>query len=195
MLVLALILAAGVLAGYAFGGRLRHLSTVRVRWWWLAPIALGIQALPAPALPGTRADLLGVGLLLGSFGLLLVLAAANVRQPGFALMLVGVAMNLVVIAANRGMPVSASALRRAGAAESVAELRGAEGKHHLATGDDVLVPLTDVIPVPGLRVVLSAGDVVAYGGVAVFVAWAMRRPARRGRSRAPRRARRSGTRR
>ena len=193
MLVLVLILVGGVLAGYAFGGRLRHLSNARVRWWWLAPIALGIQAIPAPALPGTQGDLLGVGLLLGSFGLLLVLAAANLRQPGFALILVGVALNLVVIGANRGMPVEASALRKAGAAESVEELRDAEGKHHLATEDDVLLPLADVIPVPGLRLVLSAGDVAAYVGAAIFVAFAMRRPARRGR--APRRARRSGTRR
>ena len=197
VLVLAVILAAGLLAGYATGGRLRNLASARVRLWWLGPISLLLQVLPAPRLPGASQDLLGVGLLLGSYVLLLILAAANVRRMGFVLILIGVALNFIVIAANQGMPVSASALRRAGAEESIEALRRADGKHHLADEGDVLLPLADVIPVPGTGVVLSPGDLAAYGGASLFLAAAMRGAVkRRSPGRRPaRRATRSGTRR
>jgi hypothetical protein len=197
VLVLVLILAAGLVAGYALGGRLRNLASVRVRWWWLAPIALALQILPAPRLPGASRDLLGVGLLLGSFVLLLILAVANLRQAGFALILIGVGMNFAVIAANQGMPVSASALERAGGQDSLEDLRKARGKHHLAGKNDVLLPIADVVPIPLLGVVVSPGDLSMYAGAGIFLASAMRGGRRRrGRERRPApRARRSGTRR
>ena len=174
-MLLAAILLVGLAAGYVLGGRVRNLATLRVRWWWLAPIALAMQAVPVPTVEGGGDELLGLGLLLSSYVLLLVVAAVNIRRVGFVFILVGIALNLVVIAPNRGMPVSASALRRAGDAESVEALRGAAGKHHLATGDDVLLPLSDVIPVPLFEAVVSVGDVVAYSGAAIVLVAAMRK--------------------
>lgn len=195
MRLLSAVLTAALLTGYALGGRLRSLAGVRIRWWWLAPVALATQGLPVPALGGAVGRWLPVAALLLSYALLLVVAVANLRLFGFPLVVIGLAMNLLVIAANRGMPVSESALRRAGFGEDIQTLRGDEGeKHHLASEQDVLLPLADVIGIGGpLPVVVSAGDLAAYGGAAAFLARAMLAATPRPRHRRLR-ARRSGTR-
>jgi hypothetical protein len=119
--------------------------------------------------------MLQVGVLLFSYALLIWMTAANWRMPGFVLILIGVAMNFVVIAANQGMPVSEFALRTTGQVEAVEELRNREeSKHHLASEEDVLRPLGDVIGIGRpFNVVISAGDIVAYAGAAIFVVEAM----------------------
>jgi hypothetical protein len=49
-------------------------------------------------------------------------------------------------------------------------------KHHLATPDDRLLFLADVIPIPSpIRQSVSPGDIVAYVGVAFVIVSAMRR--------------------
>ena len=49
-------------------------------------------------------------------------------------------------------------------------------KHHLATEDDTLMFLADVIPLPSpIRQAVSAGDVVTYAGVAYVIVVGMRR--------------------
>jgi hypothetical protein len=57
-------------------------------------------------------------------------------------------------------------------------------KHHLATSSDVLLPLADVIPVPGVDQVVSVGDVVMYAGIMWVIAAGMR-SARRERAERP----------
>jgi hypothetical protein len=73
------------------------------------------------------------------------------------------------------MPVSEAALRDTGQITAIHELRGLEGeKHHLATRDDVLRPLGDIIGIgPPFNVVISPGDIVAYFGAAIFLVEAM----------------------
>jgi hypothetical protein len=183
-----------VLIAYALGGRLRNLASVpgipyreggvwvlsgwkdpRLRLWPLAPIALALQAVPMPALGGPIGRALPVSALLLSYALLIWLGVVNWKMPGVALILIGVAMNFVVIAANQGMPVSADALRRTGQIEAIRELDEREGsKHHRATDEDVLRPLGDVIGIGSpFNVVISAGDIVAYAGAAIFLVEAM----------------------
>ena len=194
MLLLPFVLVVSVLIAYAMGGRLRNLASVpgipyreggvwvlsgwkdpRLRLWPLAPVALALQAIPVPAMEGPIGRALPVAALLLSYALLIWLGAANWKMPGFAMILIGVALNFVVIAANQGMPVSGEALRRTGQIEAIRELDDGEGsKHHLATEEDVLRPLGDVIGIgPPFNVVISAGDIVAYAGAAIFLVEAM----------------------
>lgn len=195
MILMTAFLVIGLLLGWGLGGGLRCLSRVRVRWWWLAPVALALQVAPFPSVDGELGARLPTAVFILSFLLLAILAAANLRLRGFALILLGVLLNLVVIAANQGMPVSAHALEVLDRQEDIVTLREVEdgSKHHLATGEDVLRPLGDVIAVRRpFDTVVSVGDVLAFGGAAIFLGSAMRgRPARRAREPEPRPAQRA----
>lgn len=184
MLVVGAILGIGLLLGWGLGGALRYLADVRIRAWWVAPIAFALQAAPVPQVqgqPGMFLPFLALGL---SYVLLMTVVIMNVRNRGFGLMLLGITLNLTVIGLNQGMPVSQHALREIGDTRSIEELRNAERgeKHHLATEDDFLTFLGDVIPVRSpFRAVLSAGDAFLYGGGAVYLAAAMLGASRRDR--------------
>src|SRR5690349_3746168 len=71
----------------------------------------------------------------------------NLRRPGVALLALGFAGNALVVALNGAMPVSATALLRAGLDRFVSDPR-----HELADASTVLPWLGDVVPValPGL---------------------------------------------
>ncbi len=178
MFLFALIVVASVLAGGIAGGRLAGLAEVRPRWWGLAFAGLAMQAAPLPALPGRAGDLAAAALVVGSYALLIAFVLLNARLAGAPLLLAGLALNLTVIAANGGMPVSEEALLASGQPQGVAALRARpDAKHHLMTPEDLLTPLADVIPVPPpLGVVVSVGDLAIYAGVAWFVVSAMRAP-------------------
>jgi len=176
--VLALVAASVI--GLAVGGRFAGLSTLRIRWAPLAVLGLAMQLL-APASHGWP-----YALLLLSFIPLLVFAIVNVKTAGFTLILAGTLMNLVVIAANHGMPVTYDALRASGQQGELTYLIEHGGaKHHLAGAGDHLTFLADVIPIPPpVTQVVSAGDIVAYAGVGYALVVAMRK-ARRGPHREP----------
>lgn len=156
--------------GYLLGGRLRNLGGTRLRFAWAGLVGVLLQFAPA----GGRAGYLA---LVGSFLFLLFVCAANVGRPGFALVLIGLGMNFVVIAANEGMPVTREAIVDSGQAETIEGIDVEGGtKHHLATDDDVLLFLADRIPVPApVKQAVSVGDIVAYAGAMWFVVAGMRR--------------------
>ena len=178
MSLIALIVVASVIAGAIAGGRLRGLAEVRPRWWGLAFAGLAMQSAPLPDLPGPAGEVLPAGLIVGSYALLIAFVLRNARLAGAPLLAVGLAMNLAVIAANGGMPVSEESLLASGQPQAVAVLRARpDAKHHLMTPQDVLTPLADVIAVPPpLAVVVSVGDLVMYAGLAWSVVSAMRAP-------------------
>jgi Family of unknown function (DUF5317) len=80
----------------------------------------------------------------------------------------------MVIAANRGMPVSAGALRSAGLSPAMDVAHGHLFKHVAMSGSTHLAYLADRIPL--LVGVLSAGDVVMLIGIAVTIWEASRLP-------------------
>ena len=165
-------LAIAVVFGYLLGGRLSSLSHLRIRWAPLALIGFAMQLINPP---GNWP----LFMLLGSFVLLSIFAIVNIRTAGFALILVGVAMNFAVIATNSGMPVSRQALIASGQADTLGDLvNDADSyvKHHLADGDDRVLFLGDVIALaPPISQAVSIGDFYTYGGVAVVVVAGMRR--------------------
>jgi hypothetical protein len=170
------VLLAAVILGYLFRGRLRNVEAVKLRWWGLAPVGLALQLVPIPGTThGQR--VVTVSLLIASYPVLMLFTIKNIRLAGFALITFGLALNLTVIAANQGMPVTKHALIASGQGDVLGELQKEPGaKHFLARpGDVVLEPLADVIPVGDpIDQVLSVGDIFIYTGVVWFVVAAMR---------------------
>lgn len=174
-----LAVATGLGIGLLAGGRLAHLGSRDLRRWPLLVAGLAAQLASAP-LSGDAS----FAALLASYGLLVAFAVANVVLVGMWLVATGIAMNLVVIAVNGGMPVRESALRSAGAVGPGLPVEvDTESKHHLEGPSDRLVVLGDIIPVEPLGEVVSFGDVVMAVGVADVVVNLLRRPGGR-RSRA-----------
>jgi hypothetical protein len=157
----AIAVTIGLVVGLATGGRLRHLGERQFHWWGMLVAGVALQL---PLL-----DRLGFAGLLVSYLFLLGFAVANVRLIGMALVVIGISMNIAVIAVNGGMPVRRAAIVSAGMFDQreVDQLR-LDRKHHLEMPGDQLMILADVIPMPlpGVRSVLSFGDVVMSIGVA-----------------------------
>lgn len=166
MLLVLIVIGLAVCVGFAAGGSLRHFERFRVHWWGVALVGLALQGIPL--MSGVSRPI-GTVALLGSYFLLGSFAWVNRRLPAVWLVMVGLALNFVVIGVNNGMPVSARALEVAGAsAEGLAG--GGTLKHHVMGPADTLTPLGDVIGIPPpIGVVISIGDVILYAGVAILV--------------------------
>jgi len=164
------ILIAALLLGLVMHGSLANFERMRLHWWGLAVIGLALQTSPIPTLPGLSTRGSGAVILITSYVSLLVFLFLNRRIPAMSSMTIGLVLNTVVVGANAGMPVSAAAIRAAGSDVSRETLELASGpKHHLLSGADRVTPLADVIPIPQpFGVVVSIGDVLLYGGMAVF---------------------------
>lgn len=170
-LVVASFLVA-LAVGYAVGGRLSAFAGLRIRWPIVAIVGLALQVVPVPG------RTLPLVLLWISFLLLFAFAVVNVRVGGFALILIGIVMNFTVIAVNRGMPVTRDALVASDQQDTLALLvKDGGAKHHLATDEDRLLLLGDVIPVEPLHQAVSVGDVFTYLGVMCVIVTGMRRRA------------------
>ncbi len=169
MLLALVTVGTAIAIGYARGGRLRNLSDIRLRGVWTLVVAVTAQVgIVALRLWEDASPALGRGLLMVSLVAVAGFVLANHRLPGMWLALIGFALNAAVIVPNGAMPVSA---------EAIAFLEGEEaiepGKHRILEESDVLPWLADVIPVPGLRVVVSVGDIALALGIAVLVNRAM----------------------
>lgn len=174
-------IAAGVLAGFASRGSLRRLAAnVGFPHVWLLYAALGGQILVGFARAAWLGDDVRFGILLGSYGgLVLWLAAAAAvhrrwMRVGFAIVALGTAANLAAMAPNGGIPVSRAALRAAGASAPSGLANRFAVKHVLAGDDTILNPLGDVIPLPPLRDVVGVGDLLVFLGAGLVVASGMR---------------------
>jgi Family of unknown function (DUF5317) len=165
-----LTLPFGVLAGLLLGGRIGRLASLPVRAPLLALAGIALQFVPAR---GT----VGAILLVASFVFLCAFAVGNIRLPGFPLILLGLVLNLTVIAVNNGMPVTKHALVRSGQVSTLHSLEAEGGsKHHLATSDDELLPLADVLALPPpVSQAISIGDIATHSGIVWLVVWGMLR--------------------
>jgi hypothetical protein len=134
MILFVAVIVFAFLVGWVLGGRLRRFEELHLRWSWLAVAGLAIQFVPLPS--GAIGTDLAVrtAVLSCSYVLLLAFAVLNIRLAGVPLLLVGLTLNLVVIASNGGMPVSREALESSGQADVLQVLidEGA-AKHHLLT--------------------------------------------------------------
>lgn len=172
MIVVLLVAVTGIVAGFLMGGSLRNFERVRVHWWAAAFVGLVLQAAPVGRWLG---DDVALASLIASYGLLVAFMWVNRRLPAAPLLLAGLALNMLVVSVNGGMPVGEAAIRTTGNVSGDLPASIDDGKHHLMTPSDVLTPLADVIGLPPpISIVLSIGDVVLYSGIAVFTVIVMR---------------------
>ncbi len=166
MTLALLALGAGVVAGYARGGGLARLATVRPRRNRLLVTAVGLHALGVlggwvwePLLP----VLVGLSWVLFAF-----YAWVNRTIHGAALIAIGLAANAMVMLVNGAMPVSERAAGRAGA-DLTAVM--STGDHEPITPETRLPWLGEVVPVafPPRPEVVSPGDVAIAAGIAVLI--------------------------
>jgi Family of unknown function (DUF5317) len=166
-------IVAGILIGYALGGRLERLGRVRLRWVPLAIAGLAVQVVLFTDAGWSLAGGLGPAIYVGSTGAVLVVVLANLRTPGLPLVALGAASNLAAIVANGGsMPADPEALASLG-------LTAGGATNSVVVADPALRPLTDVFAMPGwlpLANVFSLGDVLILVGVTVAIAASMRAP-------------------
>jgi hypothetical protein len=155
MLLVVLAIAAGLVAGLALGGRLRHLGAVRLRG---VGLLLGGSACQ---LAGSwwGSGWSGWAILVAGYAALIAFALVNVGRVGMVLVAVGLLANLLVIVVDRGMPVR-------GLSPGVTD----GPRHHAARPGDHLTALGDDLHVAALGETISAGDVVLSVGVATTVA-------------------------
>jgi hypothetical protein len=171
--------AAGVLIGLALRGRLDRLATVRLRWASVAVGGLLFQLVlfsdPVAAVVGGW----GPALYVASTLTVLMALLRNVTQPGFVLIGVGAALNLVAIVANGGtMPTPPEAyLSLTGRAELEA---GVFSNSVITSAGTRFAVLGDVFVLPRpwpFANVFSIGDVLIGLGATWFIVRSMvRRP-------------------
>ena len=172
-------LVAGVVLGFAFGGRP---SNVGRRPLQLVSVLVASVALQVAAETFEVYESIGLAMVLASYVGLSAFAVANIRLVGMPVVLVGLVCNVVVITANGGMPVDREAIVAAGVAtDAEVDQLDFGAKRHLADGDRFLF-LGDIIPVTLTEEVISFGDLILAFGVADVI-FRLLRPARERRRR------------
>lgn len=167
---IAVAIVAGVLIGLLRGGRFENLGEATFRLWPLLILGVVVQGIAAFSTEGA------VALILGSYALLLLFTALNLQHAGMGVVFVGIALNVLVIGANGGMPVRAEAIVAAGIVDhDEVDSLTFGAKRHLETPDDRLTLLGDTIPVPVAQEVLSFGDLAMSVGVATVLAGLLRK--------------------
>jgi len=135
---------------------------VQLLWPWIAA-SLGVGAW----------EFLVVWLLVGV--LVLGISIVNVKVPGMVLVIVGLLLNLAVVAANGGMPVDVTQVLgdNVVAAQSLA----ASPLHIPVAEGTSLVILGDILFAPGPswhQALVSIGDILMAVGAGVVAYWALR---------------------
>jgi hypothetical protein len=175
-------LVLGVIIGYARGGRVGRLGSLRLRCLWVVPAALLIQLLIFPLV--TSRPLVPYAttpLHLLSYALLFFFLIINARTWPLLAVGLGAVLNVLVITVNGGyMPSSVTALSRAGA-ESVASTLRAQGTYgnvRVMGSGTRLNALGDFLYLPQwfpLATAFSVGDLLMALGLAWLVCWGMGR--------------------
>jgi hypothetical protein len=179
-LLLASIVAA-IIVAWMRGGELSRLGEVKFKFWWLVLVLALVQSLAIRHLYSTSRlswwhprPLI----MIFSYAILWAVVLWNLYLPGMWLVLSGVTLNLVVIAANGGyMPITPDALARIGAGDlaygmlSGSVVRGSKDvllrsfeAHFWWLGDILVIP--EPFPRP---TAMSMGDLVLAVGVFLFI--------------------------
>ncbi len=161
-------IAFGLVIGRAAGGRFWALADIRIRWWPLALGGLVFQLLLFGPLLSDRVGHAGPALYVASSALVFLAMLRNLGLPGFPLLALGAALNMLVIVANGGtMPSDPGAWELVGGVAAV-PITSFTNSSLIGAGT-VLPWLGDVFalprPVP-LANVFSIGDVLIGLGAA-----------------------------
>ncbi len=182
----ALTVAVAVIVVVATKGSFSRLSSMQFRLLWALFAALVIQiGLEYVDFPKDRIGDLGLALLLISYALIFVFCFGNRSVKGMTIITVGIALNVLVIVLNQGMPTKDDVRSRDGHEVHVPIEQTA--KHRPASDDDTLQFLGDMITLPRFpNQQFSIGDVVIGLGIIDLCFEGSRRPRRRGGALPPR---------
>ena len=164
-------LGLGVFAGAAAGGSFRGLTSVRLRFEAVLLAAFVFQGMARGRLVATSPTRWGmIAWVIASIAMILLLSL-NLRRPGIPIAAAGILLNLLVVLANSGMPVSVGHLASASHGISV---RSA-GFYVVANASTLGAAVSDTIPLTmlGQTYLLSVGDILLAVGVAVTIASSM----------------------
>jgi hypothetical protein len=174
-MIIVLCLAIGLLLRLATGRSLRGLEEAKLRGEASLLLLLVLQSVvPLARLTGTAARV-AFFVWLATFVCIIVIALANRRQPGMAMLGAGLLLNLAVILANSGMPVFISAVRAVKSTDASVPIPAGDFVHVLGSAVTRLPWLADIVPLAGpawLRAVVSPGDLLLFAGIAAFVGMA-----------------------
>lgn len=162
---LVVAVAAGIVARLR-GGSVDELAETTFRWTPLLLAGLVVQIGFIYWDPPWLGEAGGLAVVLVSNAVVGAWLYANRVLPGLTLAAAGMALNVVVIAANGAMPVLERSAKAAGVTRS---LEDAGLKHEPLDEDTVLPWLGDAIPIRPFQEVLSVGDVVLALGLARLV--------------------------
>ena len=166
-----LALGGGVLLGLRLGGSLDRLTRFRIYGFPIAVAAIALEVIVrlVSTSGGWTTWVHILACLLG-----LVVVWVNIRIPGLALIGIGLVLNLIPTVINGGMPTSLWAMETAGLVDADdATVVVVSGPRHVATADDSLRFLGEVIPLPTHQV-LSVSDLFVLAGLFFLTAAAMR---------------------
>jgi hypothetical protein len=162
-------------------GSFHRLSQLHFRHPWVLLVALIVQfALELTEFPKDRVEDLGVAILLGSYVMIFVFCWINRKVKGLPLIAFGIALNVLVISLNLGMPTKDD-VRTVDGRETHVPIE--QTVKHRPEDEDTLLPfLGDVITLPRLpNQQFSIGDIIIGLGIVDLCFEASRVPRRRGR--------------
>ena len=115
-------------------------------------------------LPPDLIDSLGFGLLMLSYAFLLAFCFVNLPLRGMGVIAIGIALNVLVIGLNQGMPTRTVGLDERGS--RIEERFERTVKHRPASDDDLLGFLGDeILPPRPFNALISVGDIVLSLGI------------------------------
>jgi hypothetical protein len=164
---------AAVLAGLR-GGGLRALLRLRLRHRWLILAAAAVQLARLSFPVRGAAPVVLMWSLVVAFVLVNLSPLDRSGRLAALTFAGGLSMNFAAIVTNGGMPFSVPAARTAGFT-SAAITADVPAHPHLTTGSR-LAALADVLPVPHLHIVASAGDLLIITGIVWLLVSIMVRP-------------------
>jgi len=178
--LLVLTIGAAAVVVIVTVGSFSELTRITISAPWLLFGGLALQiALEYVDLPEAQIETVGYGLLMLSYALVLAFCLVNLPTLGFGVIAVGVAMNMLVIGLNHGMPTKPIGNDRRG--NRVREPIERSVKHRQESESDLLGFLGDKILLPEpFDAVISFGDLVVGVGVCELAYSGSRRRRRRG---------------
>jgi hypothetical protein len=144
---------------------------VKARWLALGCLVVQASVILLP-MPGVG----GFVLLVAALATLVGIARANASLAGVPLLALGLLLNLIVVLANVGMPVTTATLERAGIRVEQPAPHRPDAKHVLDTGDARLRVLGDRLAVRPLRTVTSYGTIIELAGLFLLLQYLVRGP-------------------
>jgi hypothetical protein len=163
-IILLVVIALAAVVALARGGSLDRLAETKFHLGPLLLLALVVQFGLDLWNPPWLNDAGDLAVLLLTNLAVAVFMFVNRHLPGMLLAAGGMLLNVIVITANGGMPVSEQAAE-------IAQMPLTEVgiKHELLTDQTRLPWIADVIPVPVFHRVISVGDIFLMSGIALLV--------------------------